>query len=355
MVSHVIVRDGDGSGAMDGIDEPIMAVWEWAVVHPDMAPTKDGYPIPVWYRPPPVVTRGISHVSVPPLLAVMDVESMYDNVGHILYSNACSTCNMDASTPAIDGLEGVHYQLFLQLDNHIPRKDDPQGLILDDCITQSPGLWIHHIIITGVRHDVNLPILPTNGILPKSNCAIRQALPVLLPVGVTPPAVINGVPAPTWKIPQVPPRLVDLPTSQKKKRRKEVSGTLLTNRSIYKPNNSHQPLHNRRSLLTCVLLVPPVQGPELRRRQPTEDMEKGRRRRKAKRETFSSSTESGEKGGRGCLIWWREDLKREGVYKELKARPYGVTNLNMRVHFAYMISCFTGGWFGSSCRWVSHE
>ena len=241
MVSHVIVWDSDGSGAMDGINESIMAVWEWAVVHPDMAPTKDGHPITVWYRPKPVVTWGVSNISIPSLLAVMDVESMYDNVGHKLYSNAWSTCNVNTSSPAINGLEGVHDQLFLQLNHHVPSKDDPQGLILDDCIPKSPRLRIHHIIITGVCDHVNLSVLATYGILPKPNCTISQALPVLLPIGVTPPAVINGVPTPTRQIPQVPPWLIDAPAGQNKKKKTKKCSTLLTNFNMYKASNSEQP------------------------------------------------------------------------------------------------------------------
>lgn len=41
MVSHVIVGDGDGCGSMDGIDEPIPAIRQRAMIHPNMASTKN--------------------------------------------------------------------------------------------------------------------------------------------------------------------------------------------------------------------------------------------------------------------------------------------------------------------------
>lgn len=42
VVGQVIVGYGNGSGSMDGINQPITAIGERTVIHPNMAPTKDG-------------------------------------------------------------------------------------------------------------------------------------------------------------------------------------------------------------------------------------------------------------------------------------------------------------------------
>ena len=55
MVSHVIVGDGNRGRAMNGIDQPIIAVRQRAMVNPYVTPSKDRHAITVRYGPPPVV------------------------------------------------------------------------------------------------------------------------------------------------------------------------------------------------------------------------------------------------------------------------------------------------------------
>ncbi|KAK3439827.1 hypothetical protein EUGRSUZ_B00170, partial [Eucalyptus grandis] len=53
VVSYVIVGDGNGGGAVDGVDEPVLAVGQGAVDDPDVAPAEDRHAVTVRYRPIP--------------------------------------------------------------------------------------------------------------------------------------------------------------------------------------------------------------------------------------------------------------------------------------------------------------
>lgn len=125
MVRHVIVGNGDRGGPMNRINQPIVAIGQGAMVHPNMAPTEDGHAVAVGYGPPPEVVWGVPHHSVPSLLAIVDVESMYDNVGHVLDGNAWPTGNVHARSSAVEGLERVHDQLLLEPNRHVALENDP--------------------------------------------------------------------------------------------------------------------------------------------------------------------------------------------------------------------------------------
>ena len=62
MVSEVVVGDGDRRGAVDRVDQPVPAVGQRAVVHPNVLPAEDRYPVPVRHRPPPRVLRGVAYI-----------------------------------------------------------------------------------------------------------------------------------------------------------------------------------------------------------------------------------------------------------------------------------------------------
>jgi len=197
VVSHVIVGDGNGGRPVNGVDQPIIAVRQGAVVNPYVASAEDGDAITVGYGPPPVVAWGVPHHSIPPLLTVMDIYPVDYNIGHILYRNAWPTRNVHASASSVDGLEGVHDKLLLQLNHHVPGEYDPERLLLNHRVTERPRLRRHRVIVAGIRHHVDFPVLSSNRVFPKPNCTIRQPLPVLLPVGVTPPTVVYWVTCPT--------------------------------------------------------------------------------------------------------------------------------------------------------------
>lgn len=47
---------------------------------------------------------------------------------------------------------------------------------------------------TGVSDDIEVPIAAANCVSSETNGAVREALAVVVQVGVAPPAVVNGIP-----------------------------------------------------------------------------------------------------------------------------------------------------------------
>lgn len=197
MMGHVVVRDGDGCGSMDGIDQSIVAVRQRAMVNPNVLTSKDGHPIAVRYSPPPGMLRRVSDIAIASLLTVMYVNAMNDDVGGIMNGYAWSISNVNTCTSTINSLERVHDQLLLQLNHHVSFEYNPQWLILYHSMPESSRLRIHRVIVAGIRDDINPTVSSPNSILPKSNGAISQPLTVCLPVRVTPPAVVNRIPSST--------------------------------------------------------------------------------------------------------------------------------------------------------------
>ena len=139
------------------------------------------------------MTWRASHHGIASGLAIMDVQTVNDNISDKLDSDASSISNVDISPTAINGLEAVHDQLLLQLDNHVPLEHNPQRFFLDDSVAQSSGPGVDRVIITRVGDDIETAVTATNRIPAKTNATVCKALAVLLPLGVTTPAVINGI------------------------------------------------------------------------------------------------------------------------------------------------------------------
>lgn len=137
--------------------------------------------------------RGVPDISIASLLAVMYVDPMYDNISHELDGNAWPIGDVNVCSPAVDRLVRIHDQLFFQPDHHVMLEDDPQWLLLDHCVSEGTGLWVHWIVIVRIGHNIDLAILSANCILAKPICAVSEPLAVLLPVRITPPAVVDRV------------------------------------------------------------------------------------------------------------------------------------------------------------------
>ena len=172
MMGHVIVRNGDGRGSMNGINQPIIAIRQRAMIHPNVAASKYRHPITVRYSPPTVMARGVPHISIPSSLAIMYVNPMNYNVGHVLYSNAWPAGNVNFGASAVDGLERVHEQFFLQFDHHVTCENDPQRFILDNSMPKSARFGVDRVTVTGVGHHIYFPIPATNGMLTEPNGTI---------------------------------------------------------------------------------------------------------------------------------------------------------------------------------------
>lgn len=100
---------------------------------------------------------------------------------------------MDILATTVDGLVAHHNELLLEFDVHVARKYNPKWLGLEDAIAECSYLGIHDIIVAVVSNHVDLPIFTTDCILPESNGAVCKGLPVLFPVPIAPPAVVDGV------------------------------------------------------------------------------------------------------------------------------------------------------------------
>lgn len=172
MVGHVIVGYGDSRGPHYSINQAILAVRQGAVIHPHVAPTEDGHAVAVRYRPPPEVARGAPHHSIPSLLAVMNIYSVNNNICDILNGNARTTSNVHAGTPPVNSFEGIHDELFLQLDYHVTLKNNPQRLVLNDGVAEGSGFRGDRIVVAGVGDHIDFTVSSANGILAESNGAI---------------------------------------------------------------------------------------------------------------------------------------------------------------------------------------
>lgn len=123
----------------------------------------------------------------------MDMQTMNYNVCNKLDCNAGSISNVNIGSAAINGLEAIHDELLLQLDHHVTLEDNPERLVLDDSMAQSTGSGVNGIIIAGVSDNIEASITTTNGISAKTNATVCKTLAVLLPIGITTPAIINGI------------------------------------------------------------------------------------------------------------------------------------------------------------------
>lgn len=142
------------------------------MINPDVSSSKDGDTITVRYGPPSGVMWGVPYVSIPRLLAVMDVDAMDDDVGCVMDGDAWTPCNVNTRSPAINGFERIHDEFVLELDDHVSLKNDPERLVLDHGMSERSRLWIHRVIVSGIRNDVNPTISSSNGVLTEPNSTV---------------------------------------------------------------------------------------------------------------------------------------------------------------------------------------
>jgi len=149
--------------------------------------------------------RGAPHHGIASGFAVMDVDAVDDDVCHKLNRDASSISYVDIDSTPINCFEAVHYEFFLQLDHHVTLEHNPERLVLDNSMTKSARLGVDRVIITGVCNNIESTILATNGISAKTNTTVCKPLAVLVPIGVTTPAVINGISCTACEVAQLPP------------------------------------------------------------------------------------------------------------------------------------------------------
>lgn len=137
MVRYVVVMgemgvwDGDGSGALDCVDESVRAVGHGEMVEPDVGGTEDGDAVTVAVCSEANVVGGVPDQTAGGDDNVVDVEAVDDHILGELDADTSTEGNVDIGAAGIDGLMAGHKQLFGQCNDHAPTKDDPQWLLLD--------------------------------------------------------------------------------------------------------------------------------------------------------------------------------------------------------------------------------
>lgn len=204
-MSKMIVRNSNGSWAHYSINKTISTVREGVMINPYVAWAKDRNGITISHCPPAEMGGWTPHHGISSWFAVMDVESMDNNIGNKLDRETSSIGNVNIVATCINCLETVHNELLFQLYYHVAAEHNPQGLLLDNSMTNSTRPGVNRVIVTIISDHIVTAITTTNGIAPKSNATISEAFAVLLPVGVTSPAVINRISCSTWEISKFSP------------------------------------------------------------------------------------------------------------------------------------------------------
>lgn len=138
-------------------------------------------------------------------LAVMNMNTMNDNVGDELNGNASTISNVDVGAAAIDGLEAVQDEFLSESDDHVMIEDDPEGLWLDGSVAESAGFGVDGVDIWRVSDGVERAVSAADGVAAEADAAIGEFLAVEMPVRVTAPAVVYGVACAAWKVTQWTP------------------------------------------------------------------------------------------------------------------------------------------------------
>lgn len=123
----------------------------------------------------------------------MNVNVVNDHIADVLQRDASTADNVDVRPAAVQGLVAVEDELLGQPYQHVPREHDPQWLLLYDGIAQRPRLRVHRVIIRGISDNVHLTIPAADGILPEPHGTVGEPLPVVGPIWVALPAVVDGI------------------------------------------------------------------------------------------------------------------------------------------------------------------
>lgn len=123
----------------------------------------------------------------------MNMETMNDDVGDKLDSDASTVGYMDISTTTINGLETVHNQLLFQLYHHVSLEHNPQRLILDNRMAKSSWFGVNNVFVSWVCDNVEASITTSNCVASKTYPTVSEAFAVVMPVTVTTPTVIDRV------------------------------------------------------------------------------------------------------------------------------------------------------------------
>lgn len=123
----------------------------------------------------------------------MNVDVVDNNVVDELKREASTTSNVHIVATSVEGLVTVHDELLLQFDVHVAAEDDPERLVLDDPVAKRPFFGIDDVVVTVVGDDVDFTISSADSVFAEADGATRKRLPIVGPVRIAPPAVVNRV------------------------------------------------------------------------------------------------------------------------------------------------------------------
>ena len=147
MVREVIIRDGDGGGGINRVNEPVSASRHGNMVDPDIGRPKDRNPIAIAPRPEPVMPRGVPYKPSFTRLDIMDVNPVDDHVFHKLQRDSRAVRDVHFSAAAVYRFVTVHNELLSQTDDHILFEHDPQWFFLNNCMAQCSWSRVYDIIV----------------------------------------------------------------------------------------------------------------------------------------------------------------------------------------------------------------
>ena len=163
------------------------------MVDPNVVRSKDGDAVTVRAAAVANVRRRAADCCRPGLLVVMDVHAVDDDVAHVLQRDAAAASDVHVRTPPVDRLVAVDNELVLEANVHVSREDDPQRPVLEGAIAERPRRRVDHVVVAVIGHHIDRSILAADRVLAESNRAIRKRLPILPPVRIASPAVVDGV------------------------------------------------------------------------------------------------------------------------------------------------------------------
>lgn len=192
MLSEIVVRNGDGGGAMNDVNEPVGGACKVAMINPNVGGTKDGNGVAVGAATAAGMRGSIPHRAGIPGLTIVHTNSMYDYIGHPLNRNARPISNLHFRPSPINGLIAIHHKLILQRNHHIPSKRNPQRRRLNCAVPKRAPLRVPGVI-RRVGDHVHVAVLPAGGVFPEPDGAIGQCAAVGGPVRLGAPAGVYDV------------------------------------------------------------------------------------------------------------------------------------------------------------------
>lgn len=125
MLCKEIVGDGYPGGAVDHVDEAIGGTSKITVIDPHVRGVKYVDGVAIRATSVAEVGRAISYNPGLPGLTIMDANTMYDHMAHMLYSYARPICNLNPNPSPINCFVTIYHELIFQLYDHVPSKNNP--------------------------------------------------------------------------------------------------------------------------------------------------------------------------------------------------------------------------------------